>query len=93
MATFDEVKAGIEANTAQAAKAQIEIRAKLDELIAKAADVDAAVAAALAADATKDQADADAKAQELLNAVDAQKTAMQALDDVVPDVTIPPVVP
>src|SRR5688500_10335251 len=42
MATFEEVKAGIEANTAQAAKAQLEIRAKIDELIARQADVDAA---------------------------------------------------
>lgn len=85
MAKFDDVKAGIEANTAQAQKAQAEIRAKLDELLASQADVDAAVAAALAADAAADEAaDAEAKAN-LQAAVDAQKAAIQALDDVVPD--------
>jgi len=93
MGKFDDVKAGIQANTQQAAKAQAEIRTKLDELLAKQQEVEAAVAAALAADAATDEADFDAKMNELQGAVNEQKAAMQALDDVVPDAPANPTEP
>jgi hypothetical protein len=93
MATVEEIKTQAKKNADTLNKVFGEIRAKLDELLSQQGDVDAKIAAAVAAARAEDKAGLESALEEVKSAQDEQTSVLDSLDAIVPDAPEEPTEP